>query len=138
MNLIILSGNLTKDCELRYTAGTGKAVVSFSIAVNEGYGDKKTTQFFNITSFGAEKVADYLTKGTKVLIRGRLRNNSYEKDGVKHYTTEIIAENYGGIELLGKPLIDQAEKELKDRIGAGFSSKDYDDITPVTDEDIPF
>ena len=141
MNLVVLQGNISKDSELRYTPN-GKAVVSFSIAVNEGYGDKKKTQFFNITSFGAEKLCEYLTKGTKVLIKGKLNNSSYEKDGVKHYKTDIIAETYGGIELLSSKnntndttKYERDNQAMNDVFGAG----DYqEDITPVNDGELPF
>ena len=141
MNLVVLQGNISKDSELRYTPN-GKAVVRFSVAVNEGYGDKKKTQFFNITSFGAEKLCEYLIKGTKVLIKGKLNNSSYEKDEVKHYKTDIIADNYGGIELLSSKnntkdtsKYERENQAMNDVFGAG----DYqEDITPVYGENMPF
>ena len=109
MNNVILTGNIVRDSELRFSQ-SGKGVCTFSIAVNEGFGDKKTTQYFNIVSFGAENVCQYLVKGVKVAIQGRLNNSTYEKDGVKHYKTDIIANNYGGIEILSRP-----EQKIKKR-----------------------
>ncbi len=94
LNKVFLLGNLTRDPELRQTAN-GTSVCNFSIAVNEGFGDKKKTSFFNIQSWQktAEACAKYLAKGRPVLVEGRLQNRSYEKDGQKRTVTEIVAEN---------------------------------------------
>ena len=95
MNKIYLSGNLTKEPEIR-TTQSGRTVASMSIAVNEGYGDKQTTNFFYLVAWEktAELCGKYLNKGSKVLVEGRLKNNNYEgKDGVKHYAVDIIVEN---------------------------------------------
>ena len=100
MNLVTLTGNITKDSELRYNANN-TPVCSFSIAVNEYSKGEQKTQYFNIVSFSAEKLSQYLVKGTKVAIVGKLSNSNYEKDGLKHYRTDIIANPFGGIELLG-------------------------------------
>lgn len=91
MNKAILSGNLTKDLELRETAD-GKSVANFTIAVN-GYGD--SVNYFSIVVWGnqADNCAKYLKKGSKVGIVGRLQNRSYEaNDGSKKYITEVVAE----------------------------------------------
>lgn len=101
MNKVVQIGTLTRDSELRY-AQSGVAICNFSIAVNEYVKGEKTVQFFNIVSFGAEKLSQYLVKGTKVGIVGKLSNSSYEKDGQKIYKTEIIADSFGGIDLLSK------------------------------------
>ncbi len=84
MNSVCLIGNLTKDPELRYTP-QGTAVSVLSIAVNEGYGDKKETHFFQCQVWGktAENCNQYLTKGSKVGITGSLRQQRWEKDGNK-------------------------------------------------------
>lgn len=91
MNNIIITGNLTRGAEMRYLQD-GKALVKVSIANNEGWGDNKQTNFINCTAFGktAEAIANYTDKGSKVLIEGRLSTGSYEKDGARIYTTEII------------------------------------------------
>lgn len=136
MNNVVLTGNIVRDSELRFTQ-SGKAVCTFSIAVNEGFGDKKTTQYFNIVSFGAENVCQYLVKGVKVAIQGKLNNSTYDKDGVKHYKTDIIANNYGGIEILsraGENKGNTSEKPNTSASQGGFS----DDVTPVEDGDMPF
>lgn len=92
MNKVILVGNLTKDVDMRRTQ-SGKATVRMSIAINQGYGDNKTTDYFNLIAWEktAELCAKYLSKGSKILVEGRLKNNNYEdKNGVKHYGVDVI------------------------------------------------
>lgn len=97
MNKTILIGNLTRDPELSETPN-GVAVCKFSIAVSRDYADadgNRETDFFNITVWRgrAENCGKYLKKGNKVGIVGKLQNRSYEdKDGVKRYVTDIIAD----------------------------------------------
>lgn len=103
MNKVILSGRMVKDSELKFTPGTGSAVANFTMAVDTGFGDKKETAFLNVVVWGkaAEAVANYTQKGSKVLVQGRISTRSYDaKDGTKKYITEIIADNYGGVEFL--------------------------------------
>ena len=94
INKFIVTGNLVKDVELKFVPSTGMAICKFSIANNEGYGDKKTVNFFNCTAFKAtaETIANYTHKGSKVLIEGKVQLGSYEKkDGSgKAYTTDVI------------------------------------------------
>lgn len=139
MNKWVGIGNLIKDSELRYSQNN-KAICNFAIAVNEGFGDKKTTQYFNIVSFGAEKLSEYLVKGTKVAIVGKLSNSSYEKDGQKYYKTEIIADSFGGIELLGsKPQTNKNQNNETsmpyDVFGGGGIEEE---MTIVNDPDMPW
>lgn len=92
MNKTILMGRLTRDAEL---FGQKTKVARFTLAVDRNYGEDET-DFFNCVSFGkqAEFVEKYLKKGTKVLITGRLQNNSYEdKQGNKVTSTQIITED---------------------------------------------
>ena len=99
MNSLTLIGRLTKDAELRYLANTGNAVARFSIAVNRPFAKKDaevTADFFNVVVWGkrAETCTNYLQKGLQVAIQGRLQNNNYtDKNGVKQYSVEIVAEN---------------------------------------------
>ena len=92
MNKTILMGRLTRDAEL---FGQKTKVARFTLAVDRNYGEDET-DFFNCVSFGnqADFVEKYLKKGTKVLITGRLQNNSYEdKQGNKVTATQIITED---------------------------------------------
>lgn len=104
LNKVFLLGNLTRDPELRQTAN-GASVCSFSIAVNEGFGDKKKVNFFNVQAWQktAEACAKYLSKGRPVLVEGRLQNRNYEKDGQKRTITEIVAENVQFLAVTGRP-----------------------------------
>ena len=95
LNRIILIGRLSKEPELRYTTN-GTAVCSFTLAVESGFGEKKRTDFINIVVWNklAENCATYLAKGKLAAVDGRLQIRSYEdKDGVKRYVTEVVAEN---------------------------------------------
>lgn len=88
-------GNLARDPEIRYTAA-GKAVASFSIAVNEGYGENQKATFIPIVAWDklAEICGNNLSKGRKILVEGRMQVRNYEgKDGIKRYVTEIVAQN---------------------------------------------
>lgn len=95
MNKVFLTGNLTRDIEMRYTQN-GTAVASFSIGNNEKHGDKQMTTFVPIVAWDkiAEVCGSYLSKGSKILVEGRIQIRNYEgKDGIKRYVTEVIAQN---------------------------------------------
>lgn len=95
MNKVQLIGNLTRDPETRYSTGENQtAICRFSIAINTGYGEKQRTDYPQIVVFGkqAENCDRYLKKGNKAAISGRIQTGSYEKDGQKIYTTEVVAE----------------------------------------------
>ena len=100
MNKIILSGRWSKDIDLKFLSD-GTAVAKSTIAVNEGYGDKKKAHFFNVTMWKktAEAVANYSGKGKKVLIEGRLQQRTWDKDGVKQYVVEVVAEQVEFLEM---------------------------------------
>ena len=105
INTVTLSGNLTRDAELRQTA-SGSAVLGFSLAVNTPRKNKETGEYeeyvnyIDCTLFGprAEAVAKYLTKGTKVFLSGRLHWSSWERDGKKRSKLEVIVNDveFGG------------------------------------------
>lgn len=94
MNKAILIGNITRDLEIRKTQN-GRSVLEFSLAINEGYGDKKTTEYVNVTAWEniAERIANYCKKGSKIMVEGRIKTDSYERNGQKIYRTYVIA-NY--------------------------------------------
>src|SRR5471030_1072800 len=96
-NQAIIMGNLTRDPELRSTPG-GQQVASFSVATNrtwmDGSGERKeAVEYHEIVAWGklGELVAQYLVKGRKVMVIGRLQTQSWEKDGIKRQRTEIVA-----------------------------------------------
>ena len=97
LNQVYLVGNLTRDPELRFTPG-GMAVCNLGLAVNRVYTDKKgekqkETCFLRVVVWGkqGETCGSYLKKGRPVLVEGRLQSRSWEKDGQKQNTIEIVA-----------------------------------------------
>lgn len=99
INKVALSGNLTRDAELRKTQ-SGTAVLGFGLAVNEKRKNSRTGEwedyanFVDCTLFGAraEDIAKYLTKGFKVALTGKLSYSSWEKDGQKRSKLEVIVD----------------------------------------------
>ena len=99
INRVAISGNLTRDPELRQTAG-GMAILGFGVAVNDRRKNAQTGQwedypnFIDCTMFGtrAEKLQPYLTKGAKVAIEGKLRWSQWERDGQKRSKIEVIVD----------------------------------------------
>ena len=132
-----ISGRLTRDPETRITQ-SGMAVVSFSVAVNERKKDangewKDFPNYFDCTMFGkyAESVSKSLYKGVPVTVDGRLKQQTWEKDGQRRSKVEIIAN-----ELVLPPRQNTAPESARTHDNGGFSSAGLD-FQPV-DEDIPF
>ena len=139
INRVIISGNLTRDPELRQTA-SGLPVLGFGVAVNDRRKNQQTGEwedypnFVDCTMFGtrAESVAKFLSKGSKVAIEGKLRWSQWERDGQKRSKIEVI--------------IDELEfMSSRDGASAGSTSGSYSapPAAPavnasVYDEDIPF
>ena len=97
VNKVILVGNLGRDPELKHLP-SGQAICQFSIATSESYTDKagqkqEKTEWHRIVAWEklAEVCGKYLGKGSKVYVEGKLQTREYEKDGQKHYQTEIVA-----------------------------------------------
>ena len=142
MNKFIVTGNITKDAELRYTAND-KAYSKFCIANNDGYGDNQKTNFFNCTLWGksAENLNRFLTKGQKVLITGRVELGKYtDKEGVERLTTDIIVDSFGGVELIGNKVQQESETDNYASNNNDFSMNNNEDMTPVDDDSdlLPF
>ena len=132
MNNVILIGRLVREPELRYTSGSQMAVCRFTLAIDRRVkqGEEKKTDFPNVICFGktAENCEKFLAKGRKVAVQGRLQTGSYEKDGVKHYTTDVIADN---VEFLawGEKNGESAKESRSEPVPEGFAA---------IDENIPF
>ena len=108
MNKVFIVGNLGQDPELKY-GKSGTAILNIGVATTSSYKDKQTdewketTEWHQIVIFGkrAESVAQYLKKGDKIVVEGKLQTSSWEdKDGNKRYKTEIIAQS---VEYPSKP-----------------------------------
>jgi single-strand DNA-binding protein len=98
VNKVILVGNLGADPELKYTPSS-RALCNLRIATTEVYKDKggqrqEKTEWHRVTVWGdqAENCSKYLAKGRSVYIEGRLQTRSYDKDGQKHYATDVVAD----------------------------------------------
>jgi len=108
INKVILVGTCGQDPEVRYMPN-GNAVTNLSLATSEQWTDKQTgqkvekTEWHRVCLFGkvAEIAGEYLRKGSQVYIEGKLQTREWEKDGVKRYTTEIIVDMQGTMQLLG-------------------------------------
>ena len=141
INRVVLVGRMTRDPELRRT-GNGKAVTSFTLAIDRGYNtqDGQTADFINCVAFGkaGEFAEKYFHKGTKIAVTGRIQTGSYtNKDGQKVYTTDIVIE-------------EQEFAESKNASGdAGFAPADrpspssaagdgFMNIPDGIDEELPF
>ena len=127
VNKVILVGNLGQDPETRYMP-SGGAVTNLSIATSESWKDKQTGEkkermewhrvvFFNRL---AEIAGEYLKKGSKVYVEGSLRTREWEKDGIKRYSTEIVASEMQMLDSRGAGGGDYAQSY--DNQGAGQSA----------------
>lgn len=92
MNKVIILGRLGQDPTLKLTQ-SGLSISNLSIATSKKIKDKETTEWHRIVVFGktAENCKKYLSKGSMALVEGELQTKTYEKNGVKHYSTEILA-----------------------------------------------
>ncbi|EPY2273715.1 single-stranded DNA-binding protein [Clostridium sporogenes] len=135
MNKIQLVGRLTKDPELTFAPGTGTAVTKFTLAVNRPQFDKPKPQeadFIPCVCFGkrAEAIANYVQKGHRFGLSGRLQINKYaDKEGNNRWSTDIVIEDFEFLQDKGSKINENQSNE---------SSTNYEELTPVDDGDIPF
>ena len=139
MNKVFLSGNLTRDPEIRYTQ-TGKAFARMGIAINRRYKDQESVDFFNLVAWDktAEFCGRYLVKGSRVLVEGTLRTNSYEnKDGVKVNAVDIWVDN---IEFAGgRPANAGDSRPANDNYNrGGYDNRARDNAPPKRNDDYDF
>ena len=114
MNQITVTGNVTKDPELRYTAN-GKAIATFSIATSYGKDDNKQTTYHDIKVFNemAENVGRSINKGSRVTVVGRLEKKAFDrKDGGKGVAIDIIADEVALSIRWKAALVDQTEQVM--------------------------
>ena len=145
MNKVILMGRLTRDPEVRYSAGdNAMAVARFSLAVDRrrraNGGDEQTADFINCVSFGkqAEFAEKYLRKGIKMVVSGRIQTGSYtNKDGVKVYTTDIVVEEMEFAE--SKSSVSANAEGVADNVPRPSTAADgFMNIPDGIDEELPF
>jgi single-strand DNA-binding protein len=123
INRVILTGRIGADAELKFTPN-GIAVIDFSIAVNDYAGKDKPeyTNWINCTMFNKEKLVNYLKKGMKITLEGKLRNEQWETNGEKRSKLKVIVDS---VELPGKN-----ESTQTTQTGNGYQ--------PTDDDNIPF
>ncbi len=153
VNKVILVGNLGKDPEIKYTP-SGTAVAKFSLATNEGYKDKagqwqERTEWHNIVAWQrlAEIVGEYVKKGSKVYIEGRLQTSSWDdkETGQKKYKTEIVANDLVLLSGRGEGDAEGGSRGYSRGASAGGNfdqshghHEEPAHATGIQDEDIPF
>ena len=144
LNKVFLVGRLGKDPEIRFS-GDGNAIANFSIATNETWKNKEgnqqeKTDWHNIVVFGAsaEKyIQPYVKKGTLVSVEGKLQTRDWEdKDGNKRYTTEVIADLYGGVQILGSGGGENSLDSSSEMNQEPVKKENLDQT--VVDDDLPF
>ena len=145
VNKVILIGNLGKDPEVKYTP-SGTAVAKFSLATNERYKDKggewqDRTEWHNVVAWQrlAEIVGEYVKKGSKLYIEGRLQTSSWDdkESGQKRYKTEVIANDL--VLLSGRGEDEGSSRSRGASVSAGMDQRTPErDTAQITDEDIPF
>lgn len=151
INQVMLMGNLTRDPELR-TTPTGQNVCSFSMAINRSWQDQsgqtqEAVDFFDIVAWGklGELVNQYMSKGRKCLVQGRLSQRSWEKDGQKHNKVEVIATDVtfldgGGAGGAGAPTSAPSSSYGSPKKAAPKTDDSVEDINdkPIDLSEIPF
>lgn len=142
MNKVLLIGRLTKDPELKYTPGTGTAVTTITLAV-ENYNSKtqeKTADFIPVVLWGkqAENTAQYTLKGSQVAVSGRISVRTYDaKDGTKRYVTEVVADMFNGVQFLSKNNNSNSNTSVENNdVFGGMNFDEYN--MPVDVGDMPF
>ncbi len=154
LNQVTLMGNLTRDPDLRQTPN-GQSVTSLSIALNRSYKDssgewQEATDYVDIVCWGplAERVAQYLSKGRRCLIQGRLQSRSWEQDGQKRSKVEVLANdvtfldsrNQESEETINITEPNKSEKSVKKTKKSKKEDVVIEDLgdEPINLDDIPF
>ena len=146
MNNVQLMGRLTRDPEIRYVQTNGNtAVVRFNIAVDKNLSREKkqemesrnqpTADFINCVAWGklGENITKYTGKGLRVLVTGRIQTGSYERDGQRVYTTEVLANNIEFIDWK-----DGNNSSYSNNTSSNSSSNNSDDFVPPIDDDFEY
>jgi len=150
-NQVILMGNLTRDPELRQTPN-GQNVVSFSLALNRSYKDssgewQEATDYIDVVAWAqlAERIAQYLSKGRRAMVVGRLQSRSWEQDGQKRSKVEVLANDVTFLDSRGDNNAntdDQIHNEKPQKTTKATKKEDIviEDIgdEPINLDDIPF
>jgi single-strand DNA-binding protein len=153
VNQVTLLGNLTRDPELRQTP-SGQSVCSFSLALNRSYKDssgewQEATDFIDVVAWGplGERVAQYLSRGRRCLVQGRLQSRSWEHEGQKRSKVEVLAADVTFLDSRSNDSEESASStdNVKPASSKSKSSKKEEDVViedigdePINLDDIPF
>lgn len=137
MNKVALIGRITKDLELKHIGEKNTANVKFNLAVDNYENGQKGADFIPVTVWGkqAENLCKYCGKGSQIAVNGALKIRSYDKDGVKKYVTEVLADGFNGIEFLSTGNNAGGSNSGTNNNQGGF---DEDFGAPIDDGDMPF
>lgn len=142
MNNVNILGRLTRDPEVRYTANTQMANARFVVAVNRKLSKEKrqeaenngypTADFISCMAWGktAENIANYFKKGNRIAITGHIQTGSYEKDGQRIYTTDVVVDSFDFVESNSSSTKTNQENTAQDY---GFNQ-----AIPTSNNDLPF
>ena len=140
-NCVFILGRLTRDPEVRYTANTQMANARFVVAVNRKLSKEKrqeaenngypTADFISCMAWGktAENIANYFKKGNRIAITGHIQTGSYEKDGQRVYTTDVVVDSF-----------DFVESNKDNNSNQENTAQDYgfNQATPTSNNELPF
>ncbi len=144
LNKCMIIGNLGRDPEMRYTPN-GQAVTQFTVAVNRNFKGQngewqEETEWFRVVAWGplAERTAEYLRKGRKVYVEGRLQTRQWEdREGQKRYTTELVAQTVTALD--SRPREEAEGSEAASRPARRESAPSGEPADTYTDlDDLPF
>lgn len=136
-------GRLTRDAELRYASNTEMAILRFNVAVDRRLSKEKrqeaennnqpTADFINCIAFGktAEIIGQYFGKGNKIAITGHIQTGSYEKDGQRIYTTDVVVDSFDFVE---------SNSSSKTNTNQENTAQDYgfNQAIPTSNNELPF
>ena len=143
INKVILVGNLGREPEIKFT-GDGKAIANLAVATNESWTDKTTgqkqekTEWHRVVIFGrlADIAQKYLHKGSKVYIEGQLRTRTWDQNGEKKYTTEVVVSQFNStLQMLNKvsaaePIQEEAEEKPPEEKIKPVPADEFEDDIP--------
>ena len=143
MNNVSLMGRLTRDAELRYASNTEMAILRFNVAVDRRLSKEKRTEaennnqptadFINCIAFGktAEIIGQYFGKGNKIAITGHIQTGSYEKDGQRIYTTDVVVDSFDFVESNSSSNINTNQENTAQDYG-------FNQAIPTSNNELPF
>ena len=134
MNHVVLMGRLARDPELKYSQ-SGKAFSRFTVAVNREF-NREEADFINCTAWGktAETIAEYLRKGRRIALQGRISVSSYEQNGEKRWSTEVVVDRFEFVDTANSG--GKENSQIQKSESSFTNNNDNDEI--MDDEDFPF